>query len=136
MPIISRCYPTEIMAEHNDIGRWGENIAREYLAAKGYAIVESNVRMGKKELDIVAMHGSRIVFVEVKTRTNPDFDPLEAMDARKIRNLSYAADAYVRSRRIPHEVQFDIIVIAGVPHGEYRVEHYPDAFLAPLSTTR
>ena len=44
MPIISRCYPTEIMAEHNDIGRWGENIAREYLAAKGYAIVESNVR--------------------------------------------------------------------------------------------
>lgn len=124
------------MATHNEIGQWGENIAREYLVAKGYAIVESNVRMGKKELDIVAMHDSRIVFVEVKTRTNPDFDPLDALDHKKIRNLAQAADAYVCSRRIPHEVQFDIIVVVGTPHEGHQIEHYPDAFMAPLSAIR
>ena len=80
------------------------------------------------------MHHSRIVFIEVKTRTNSDFDPLDAIDTKKIRNLTQAAEAYVRSRNIPHEVQFDIIIVSGTPHSDHTVTHYPDAFMAPLTT--
>ena len=121
------------MAKHNEIGKWGENIAKEYLISKGYAIVDMNTQIGKKELDIVAMYNSRIVFVEVKTRTNPDSDPLEAIDRKKILFLSRAAENYVRAHNIPHEVQFDVIVITGTPESQYELTHYPDAFMAPLT---
>lgn len=124
------------MARHNDTGAWGENVAREFLIGKGYAIVDTNVHLGHNELDIVAMLGDRIVFVEVKTRLNDDFDPLEAIDRKKILHLSRAADAYVRAYNIPHEVQFDVIVVTGAPDTEPHITHYPDAFMPPLTGAR
>ena len=51
------------MARHNDIGRWGEDIAADYLVAGGYAIVGRNLRFGRDEIDIVATRGSGIMFV-------------------------------------------------------------------------
>ncbi|MCH5318722.1 MAG: YraN family protein [Paramuribaculum sp.] len=120
------------MAAHNEIGKWGEGLAREYLITKGYAIVDTNARIGKKELDIVAMHNSRIVFVEVKTRTGNADDALDSIDRKKITLLSRAAEAYVQAHNIPHDVQFDVIVITGNPDGEYELTHYPDAFMAPM----
>lgn len=122
------------MAFHNEIGKWGENLAKEYLVGKGYAITDTNVRVGKKELDIVAMHNNRIVFVEVKTRTNMEDDPLDSIDSKKISLLTKAGERYVQTYNIPHEVQFDVIVIKGTPEGEYELTHYPDAFMAPLSS--
>ena len=124
------------MARHNDTGAWGENVAREFLIGKGYTIVDTNVRLGHNELDIVAMHHNRIVFVEVKTRTNEAFDPVEAIDRKKILHLSRAADAYVRAYSIPHEVQFDVIVVAGNPENGAEITHYPDAFMPPLTGAR
>lgn len=122
------------MAFHNEIGRWGEKIARDYLVTKGYAIMETNARIGKKELDIVAMHGSRIVFVEVKTRTNNDDNPLDSIDRKKMSLLTRAGETYVRTHNIPHEVQFDVIVVKGSLDGDYKLTHYPDAFNAPLES--
>lgn len=120
------------MATHNEIGKIGEMIAREYLVSKGYAIIDTNARVGKKELDIVAMLGKRIVFVEVKTRTNTEDDPLRSVDTKKIRMITSAAETYVTTHGIRHEVQFDVIVITGDPEREYELTHYPDAFMAPL----
>ena len=71
------------MARHNDTGNWGEDSAREYLITKGYTILDTNVRFGKNELDIVARHNDRIVFVEVKTRSTDEYDPLDAVDRKK-----------------------------------------------------
>lgn len=124
------------MATHNDTGNWGENVAREYLVGKGYAIVDTNVRMGHNELDIVAMYRDRIVFVEVKTRTGRDFDPIDSIDRKKIMHLSRAADAYVRAYDIPHEVQFDVILVTGTPGSEPEITHYPDAITPPLGSYR
>ena len=88
------------MASHNDLGAWGEGIARDFLLAKGYAIGEVNLKVGNYEIDFIARKDDRIVFVEVKTRSSRSVDPLAAVDARKIRRLVRAADEYIRSRDI------------------------------------
>ncbi|MDE6367915.1 MAG: YraN family protein [Muribaculaceae bacterium] len=121
------------MARHNETGKWGEDLAADYLAANGYAIAERNWRAGHNEIDIVAYKGSRIIFVEVKTRSNDEDDPLEAIDRNKSLRLIKAAIAYVNTFDIDHEIQFDIIGINGSP-SSYRIEHIPDAFESPLRT--
>ena len=121
------------MAQHNDTGHWGEELACEKLITDGYAICQRNFRIGHYELDIIAMKGNRIVFVEVKTRTNLNSDPIEAIDNKKILRMVRAANTYVTTFDIPHEVQFDIITIVGTPDN-YTLEHIPDAFMAPLTT--
>lgn len=121
------------MAKHNDTGKWGEDLARDHLIAQGYAIVDTNARIGHYELDIVAMKDDKIIFVEVKTRTDNISDPLDAIDQKKIRQLCRAADAYIRNKGFPHEVQFDVITIVGLPDSpDLKLTHYPDAFLPPL----
>lgn len=120
------------MAKHNEIGAWGESLARDLLITKGYAIVGTNISIGKNELDIVAMKDDRIVFVEVKTRSDDFDDPLNALDTAKIRHLTRAADSYVRAYNIPQEIQFDVIVVIGTPEGEHTITHYADAFRAPI----
>ncbi len=121
------------MAQHNETGQWGEELACEKLITEGYAICQRNFRIGHYELDIIAMKGNRIVFVEVKTRTNLNNDPIEAIDNKKILRMVRAANTYVTTFDIPHEVQFDIITIVGTPDN-YTLEHIPDAFMAPLTT--
>lgn len=120
------------MAKHNDTGKWGEDLAREYLTAKGYAVMERNIHVGHNELDIVAMKGDRIIFVEVKTRTTDIVDPLEAITDKKIRRIVRAADSFLRSHPMPHEAQFDVIIILGSPETGHTLQHYPDAFRPPL----
>lgn len=120
------------MAQHNDIGKWGENLAYEYLVAHGYAITERNWRLGHYEIDLIAVKGNRIIFVEVKTRADKDCDPTDAIDEKKIRRTVRSANAYVTTYALPHEVQFDIIAISGTPN-DYELRHIPDAFYAPLN---
>ena len=121
------------MAQHNETGQWGENIACEKLITEGYTICHRNIHIGHYELDIIATKGNRIIFVEVKTRTNPTHDPLEAIDNKKIARMTRAANAFVIAHNIPHEVQFDIITISGTPDN-YTLEHISDAFTAPLTS--
>ncbi len=119
------------MARHNELGAWGEKVAREYLLTQGYAIGGENTRIGNYEIDFIAMKGDRIVFVEVKTRSTDYVDPLEAVDSRKRARLVRAADEYIRSMNIRLELQFDIITVVGSPE-KYEIEHFPDAFFPPL----
>lgn len=121
------------MAKHNITGKWGEKLACELLITKGYSIREQNIRIGHYELDIIATKGNRIIFIEVKTRSNPSHDPLLSIDQKKILRIARAANAYVTSHNTPHEVQFDIIIITGTPEN-YNIEHIADSFMAPLTT--
>lgn len=114
---------------NREFGIWGENLACELLISKGYAIVARNAKIGSVEIDIVAEHNNRIVIVEVKTRKTAEEDPLYGIDKRKISRLTRAAETYVRSRQLPHEVQIDLVFITGTPHGEYQIKHMEDAIL-------
>lgn len=115
------------MAQHNDRGRWGEDVAAAYLVAHGYAIRETNWRHHHYEIDIVAMMGDRVVIAEVKTRADRFVDPADAVTPAKQRRLVSAANAYMSYCALPHEVQFDIVVVTGTPEN-YEIEHIPDAF--------
>lgn len=115
------------MAEHNDLGRWGEELAREYLMTQGYAIDGINIRIGNIEIDFIARKDNRICFVEVKTRANDYVDPSGAIDRKKQLRMISAADLYMRALPMDLEPQFDLIFIIGTPDG-YKIEHIPDAF--------
>ncbi len=121
------------MARHNDIGKWGENLACDKLIADGYTIIKRNWRVGHLEIDIIAQKGNDIVFAEVKTRHSHDEDPIEAIDNRKIRLISTAANAFMRNTSLKGEARFDVFGITGTPD-DYRIEHIEDAFMPPIKT--
>ncbi len=121
------------MAVHNDIGKWGEEVAREYLIVKGYAIFSHNSRIGRNEIDIIATKGDRIAFVEVKTRSTSFGDPLDAIDRRKMTRMCNAANSLIQSLGIKHLPQFDVITVVGDKEN-YKIEHFEDAFRPALRT--
>lgn len=94
-------------------GRLGEAVAIEYLAGRGYKIVETNYRQPFGEIDIVAYAQETLVFVEVKTRHSNDYGtPSEAVDGRKRRQLSRIAQEYIQRHRL-HDApaRFDVVAI-------------------------
>ena len=116
------------MAEHNDLGRFGEELAANYLREQGYDILETNWVFEKAEIDILALRENVLSVVEVKTRSGTDFGlPQEFVNAKKIRMLVRAVNAFVASRNIDANVRFDIIGIHKVNNG-FRITHIPDAF--------
>lgn len=121
------------MANHINVGNWGERIAMEYLLRQGYIIREQNWRLNKLEVDIIAEYNNRIIVVEVKTRTTDFVDPLRAVDKRKQRYLINAGRGYLEYYNISKELQFDVITIIGTPD-KYEIEHISDAFLPKLKT--
>lgn len=128
-----RCFILMYMAEHNELGKWGEDLACEKLVSEGYAIMERNWRMGHYEVDIIAMKDNRIIFAEVKTRADGYCDPMDAIDRKKIAHMVASADVYMRSHDFPHEAQFDVFGIVGSPE-DYKMEHIADAFFPPLKS--
>lgn len=119
------------MAEHNEFGKWGEELAAKYLEQKGYVIRDRDWRQGKLDLDIVAVadDGETVVFVEVKARkTNAFGQPEQAVDAKKIKRLARAADSYVKSLGVSAPLRFDIVSIIGDQKEAQTIEHIVDAF--------
>ena len=95
------------------LGGWGENVAERYLKKKGYVIVGRNFRCRYGELDIIAMDGAELVFVEVKTRRNLNFGlPCEAVTAAKIRHMKRVAAYYISTCPVHRRsVRLDVIEI-------------------------
>lgn len=119
------------MAEHNDLGRWGEDYAAAFLEAEGYVIAERDWQVGRRDLDIIALADDRkhLVFVEVKTRQSDEMtEPEQAVDKQKMRNLAIAANAYIKQNHVELPVRFDIISIVGNGKENRRIEHIVDAF--------
>ena len=125
------------MAEHNDLGRLGEQLARDFLIAKGYQILEQNWSCGHKEIDIIAMDGKELVIVEVKTRRVQYLvDPEETVDKLKQRFLIWAAESYVERNNLDMDVRFDIVAIVVDKNNEHRIDHIENAFYPMLSRRR
>ena len=119
------------MAAHNELGKWGEDLAVAYLQGKGYMIIERDWKSGRRDIDIIAKDESgTIVFVEVKTRRNRVFgEPEDAIDYRKMQSLQQAINHYIKYHRINSEVRFDIISIIGTIGSEPEINHIKDVAL-------
>jgi putative endonuclease len=116
------------MADHNDLGKLGEELAVEFLRKNGYEILETNWTFQKAEVDIIAKKENVLAIIEVKTRSSLDFGlPQDFVKPKKIQLLVKAVNEYVLSKDLDIEVRFDIIAI----HKEdksFAIEHLIDAF--------
>ncbi len=113
-------------ALHNkSLGTQGETLAANYLAARGYKILERNFRAGHQELDIIAEHSDILHFVEVKTRRAVQFGLGEdAVHKRKLGSLLKAIDAYLARFEKEPEWQLDLIVVELWKNGQPQFFHY------------
>lgn len=118
------------MAEHNDTGKRGEDMARQYLIEHDYAIVESNWRCGRSEVDIIAYKDATLVFVEVKTRSDTEHgEPESFVDRKKQQSYIRMANKYVIENNKNEEVRFDIIAIT-LSKQAPKIEHLENAYNA------
>mgnify|MGYP003461688269 FL=1 len=106
------------MAEHNDLGKWGEEYAAVYLQKQGYVILDRDWRYGrsKSDIDIICKTPDMrtVVFVEVKTRaTEQILAPEDAVNVQKVRHIGRAAHNYVQMYDVVEELRFDILTIIG-----------------------
>ncbi len=117
------------MAEHNDLGAWGERQAQLYLLEHGYQILQTNWRKSHLELDIIATRWGETVFVEVKTRSNEDFAlAAEALNRSKRENMIAAAHEFLYEYRLwDFPFRYDLVTIVGSAQS-FELKHYPAAF--------
>ena len=116
------------MSKHNQaIGRWGEQVAAEYLQTRGYELVDSNVRTPYGEIDLIVRRGEIVIFVEVKTRTSASYGyPEESITPRKQEHMFASAEHYAQENALEHW-QIDAISVEGKPSGKSpKITHFED----------
>lgn len=116
------------MAQHNELGKEGEQMAVDFLLKNGYEIMERNYRFDKAEVDIIAKKDTFLAIIEVKTRSTTDFgNPQDFVKPKQIQRLVKAVDAYVTENDLDVEVRFDIIAIIN-ENKTFKIEHFENAF--------
>ncbi|PTT01044.1 YraN family protein [Pedobacter sp. HMWF019] len=117
------------MAKHIDLGKYGEELARNYLENKGYRILEKNWVYGRAEIDLIAFWEGQIIFVEVKTRRSAEHgEPEDFVDWKKEKQLEFASLEYIERKNHQGEIRFDIIAIVFENKELYTINHIEDAF--------
>lgn len=116
------------MADHNELGEKGEEMALQHLEKNGFEILDTNWRFGKDEIDIIARKSDELIIVEVKTRINEYFgDPEEFVSTGKQKRLIKAANAYIEEKDLDLETRFDVIGI--ILNSKYqKINHIEEAF--------
>ncbi|HEY6394868.1 MAG TPA: YraN family protein [Candidatus Binataceae bacterium] len=111
------------------LGRKGEKIAERHLKRRGYRIIARNYRVAGGEIDLVAMDGDTLVFVEVKTRHGRGAGmPEEAVDARKQNRMRRAAEFFALQYRAGERaMRFDVVAIIADGR-KHQLELLKDAF--------
>ena len=95
------------MAAHNELGKWGEDMAAAYLLEKGYSILERDWKSGHR------LFG----------------DPEEAIDYKKRRSLLSAINHYVKTHHTCRSVRFDVISVVGMIGTTPEIDHIKDVTL-------
>lgn len=116
------------MAQHNELGKKGEQLAVNFLLKNGYKIIERNYRFDKAEVDIIAQKEDILAIIEVKTRSSIDFgNPQDFVKPKQIQRLVKAVNEYINVNELDIEVRFDIIAIVKEGKG-FKIEHLENAF--------
>ena len=110
------------------LGRIGEKKAAKFLRKKGYKIIEKNYTNKIGEVDLIALYGDLLVFIEVKTRSNVIYgNPADAVDYNKQRKYVLMAEGYLMINPSYRDkcVRFDVFEVL---NGE--INHIESAFFA------
>ena len=120
------------MDSRQQTGKFGEDMAADYLEGKGFTILARNWRSDHYELDIVAVGDDGIHFVEVRTRINPEILPQETVNSAKQRKVVEAAKRFLREeayrRFSDFEAFFDVVGVTLSNDGT-DLEYIPQAFI-------
>lgn len=120
------------MGSRQTTGKFGEDMAADYLEGRGFTILARNWRSGHYELDIVALDGDGIHFVEVRTRINPKILPQETVNPPKQRKVIEAAKRFLKDEAYrkfsDFEAFFDIVGVTVASDGT-ELEYIPQAFI-------
>lgn len=110
----------------NSVGSFGENLASKYLRQIGYNIIDKNFRTRGGEIDIIALDGQTVVYVEVKTRSSHKFGlPEEAINYHKLRFIERASKFFRLKRpNLPPAERIDVIA---VDQEENKLRHIKNA---------
>ncbi|MDD2859004.1 MAG: YraN family protein [Candidatus Nanopelagicales bacterium] len=113
------------MRRSQALGRYGEDIAVQYLQRQGMVILERNWRCPVGEIDIVARDGQAVVICEVKTRSSHQLGtPAEAVTPRKVRRLRHLAAKWLESRQAhAPDVRIDVVSVVQPAWGPPQIEH-------------
>jgi len=113
------------MRAKDAVGRYGENVAAAHLVRAGWQVLDRNWRGVGGELDIVALEGTELVVVEVKTRSGDGFGhPAEAVTPRKLARLRRLAGQWLAGHDIhPASVRIDVLAVRTARAGAATVEH-------------
>ena len=111
-------------------GRWGEEMAAQYLLSRGYEIVAHNVRNEYGELDLIARNAGEMIFVEVKARRSGQFGlPEEAVTPAKQKHILDAAQAYLQEHaEFEGDWRVDVISIRRIEGQSPEILHFENAF--------
>jgi putative endonuclease len=114
------------VAEKDEVGREGEQLAVDYLTERGYRVLDRNWRCRQGELDVVALDGRELVVVEVKARRSRAFgDPLEAVTDAKLTRLCVLAGAWRRAHPWvrPRGSRIDLVGVILPKHAYPTIDH-------------
>ncbi len=109
-------------------GRWGENMAADFLKTKGYEILETGYTERIGEIDIIAANESYLVFIEVKTRKDAQFsEARESVTKSKQRKIIDTALMWLATHEDNRQPRFDVIELYTRPDKTY-IRHIENAF--------
>jgi putative endonuclease len=118
------------MAEHNEFGKEGEDMAAQWLLGKGYEIIHRNWRHKQYEIDIIATKEQFLHFIEVKCRHYSRFGhPEDSVGKRKFKNLQRAADEFLFLNPGHKWIQYGILAITLFKHKDPEFFLLEDVFL-------
>jgi len=114
-----------------NLGAAGEKAARDFLRRAGYKILETNFRCPQGEIDLIALDGETIVFVEVKTlAADHAADPEDKIDYHKQRKLMQVARAWLTKHRYPERAyRFDAVAVVMASDETPQIKHIEESFV-------
>ena len=119
-----------------ELGKWGETLAADFLIKQGYSIIARNARTPYGELDLIAQQPEKtrsdeitIVFVEVKTRRSQSYGfPEESITASKQEHLISAALHYLQEHpELDQDWRIDVIAIERYKNLDPIIHHFENA---------
>ncbi len=122
----------KLLSDRARLGRWSERRCERFLRNKGLRTLTRNYACKLGELDLVMVdEEGTIVFVEVRSRANEDFGPVEAtVTPAKRERLKRATHHFLSVHKIEDRpLRFDIITLVLGPSGPPQIHHYENAFV-------
>jgi putative endonuclease len=117
------------MNTRQNLGRYGEDRAANYLQDRGYEIIDRNWRSRAGEIDLVARDHDRIVFIEVKTRNGSGYGhPFEAITKEKVSRMRRVVADWCQAKQVSGiQIRLDAISVL-ISGGRISIEHLKQVF--------